>query len=408
MATNYPGALDSFTNPTATDNLSSATVPHATQHANINDAIEAIEAELGVNPSGASATVAAAIASKANSGVTISAGNGLTGGGDLTANLSLAVNYGGGGSATTVSRSDHTHLNLQSGIFSSIVLNNSGGSIFEGNGGASVATWDATGVYIGPGVYIRTLGGSETDISLSRSGTTLLINNSNAAGAGKLQTSGADNLTWDASGAYAYGKLFLRNTGGSETDGYLLRTGANVELHADNGAFTLAGAGGSIFQVTTPLGTAGIQSLTIYNRTTTGTANVIITDSARGILQRTTSLSQYKLDQQPIPADYRILNMIGKTWIDKSASEQYEGYDKRTAGFVAQDVVALSEASDGVFDPLALRDIESGELEGVAYDRVAAYLIPVVKDMADRLSTVESENAELKSRLAALEARLGA
>jgi hypothetical protein len=59
MATSYPGALDSLTNPTATDTLDSATVPHAAQHANANDAIEAIEATLGINPQGSSATVKA-------------------------------------------------------------------------------------------------------------------------------------------------------------------------------------------------------------------------------------------------------------------------------------------------------------------------------------------------------------
>ena len=59
MATSYPGTLDNFTNPTGSDTLDSATVPHATQHANANDAIEAIEAELGTNPKGASATVKA-------------------------------------------------------------------------------------------------------------------------------------------------------------------------------------------------------------------------------------------------------------------------------------------------------------------------------------------------------------
>ena len=59
MSTNYPGALDSLVNPTATDTLDSATVPHATQHADANDAIEAIEVTLGVNPQGGSATVVA-------------------------------------------------------------------------------------------------------------------------------------------------------------------------------------------------------------------------------------------------------------------------------------------------------------------------------------------------------------
>jgi hypothetical protein len=59
MATSYPTSLDNFTNPTGSDTLDSATVPHATQHANANDAIEAIEAELGTNPKGTSATVKA-------------------------------------------------------------------------------------------------------------------------------------------------------------------------------------------------------------------------------------------------------------------------------------------------------------------------------------------------------------
>jgi hypothetical protein len=45
--TNYPTALDNFTNPTGSDSLSTPAVLHSTQHANANDAIEAIEAKLG-------------------------------------------------------------------------------------------------------------------------------------------------------------------------------------------------------------------------------------------------------------------------------------------------------------------------------------------------------------------------
>lgn len=51
MATNFPTSLDSFTNPTASDPTNSVTVPHATQHANANDAIEALQAKVGVNSS---------------------------------------------------------------------------------------------------------------------------------------------------------------------------------------------------------------------------------------------------------------------------------------------------------------------------------------------------------------------
>jgi|DEB0MinimDraft_6_1074348.scaffolds.fasta_scaffold143550_1 hypothetical protein len=46
MATNYPTSLDSFTNPTSSSTLNSPS--HAAQHANANDAIEAIETKLGV------------------------------------------------------------------------------------------------------------------------------------------------------------------------------------------------------------------------------------------------------------------------------------------------------------------------------------------------------------------------
>jgi hypothetical protein len=59
VATNYPGALDSLTNPTVSSYEDDAGVFHDEQHANANDAIEAIEAELGTDPAGAQATVKA-------------------------------------------------------------------------------------------------------------------------------------------------------------------------------------------------------------------------------------------------------------------------------------------------------------------------------------------------------------
>ena len=47
MSTNFPGALDALTNPAATDSLTG----HASQHANANDAIEALQAKVGINGS---------------------------------------------------------------------------------------------------------------------------------------------------------------------------------------------------------------------------------------------------------------------------------------------------------------------------------------------------------------------
>lgn len=57
MATNYPGAIDTYTNPLSSEPMNAPS--HAGQHANANDAVEAIETELGTDPSGSAATVAA-------------------------------------------------------------------------------------------------------------------------------------------------------------------------------------------------------------------------------------------------------------------------------------------------------------------------------------------------------------
>lgn len=57
MASSYPGSLDSLTNPASGDAMNSG-AGHAAQHADANDAIEAIQATLGVDPQGGELTVA--------------------------------------------------------------------------------------------------------------------------------------------------------------------------------------------------------------------------------------------------------------------------------------------------------------------------------------------------------------
>jgi len=61
MPSSYPGAADSFGAPAASDPQSTPVGgrTHSQSHTDLGDAVEAIEAELGLNPSGAAATVAA-------------------------------------------------------------------------------------------------------------------------------------------------------------------------------------------------------------------------------------------------------------------------------------------------------------------------------------------------------------
>ena len=61
---NFPTSLDALTNPVAGDLLSSVTVPHATQHANLNDAVEALEAKVGVDGSSDTSSLDYKVANK--------------------------------------------------------------------------------------------------------------------------------------------------------------------------------------------------------------------------------------------------------------------------------------------------------------------------------------------------------
>lgn len=78
MAINYPASLDTFQNPTATDLLNSVSVPHHQQHADLNDAVEAIQTVIGLNPAGSHLTVKDRITAIESNVSTQSVLNGLT------------------------------------------------------------------------------------------------------------------------------------------------------------------------------------------------------------------------------------------------------------------------------------------------------------------------------------------
>lgn len=105
MTTSYPSGLDSFTNPSGTDETDDeiGTRTHSEFHADTNDAIEAIEGELGVNPSGTAATVKARIeaveAARLDYRLTDYGTVDLTGSTDATSvlNAALTAMYAAGG-----------------------------------------------------------------------------------------------------------------------------------------------------------------------------------------------------------------------------------------------------------------------------------------------------------------------
>ena len=66
MPSNYPAGFDSLNNPVSTDPLDSVSVPHADQHADINDAVEALQQVIGLNPQGSAANLTTRVTDNEN------------------------------------------------------------------------------------------------------------------------------------------------------------------------------------------------------------------------------------------------------------------------------------------------------------------------------------------------------
>ena len=51
MSSSDPAGLDAFANPTSANTLANSTPSHSQQHANLNDAVESLEAKVGIDGS---------------------------------------------------------------------------------------------------------------------------------------------------------------------------------------------------------------------------------------------------------------------------------------------------------------------------------------------------------------------
>lgn len=127
-----------------------------------------------------------------------------------------------------------------------------------------------------------------------------------------------------------------------------------------------------------------------YRRTSGASPNVYVAQD--GALVRSTSASKYKTDiQRSYVSDYgeRLLELPTATWMDKAETERYvdgESQDKpvRHFGMIAEDLAAAG------LEMLVSRG-QDGELEGIQYDRIGPALIPVIKQLQDKVNKLEEK-----------------
>ncbi len=127
-------------------------------------------------------------------------------------------------------------------------------------------------------------------------------------------------------------------------------------------------------------------------QTTTGSApNVFIAPD--GALVRSTSASKYKTNiQRSYSTEYgdKLLNLPTAIWTDKGQKERYEAGKRHIKpekyfGMIAEDL------ADAGLDLLVSRNPQTHEIEGIQYERIAPALLPVLKELKDKVNRLEKK-----------------
>lgn len=128
-----------------------------------------------------------------------------------------------------------------------------------------------------------------------------------------------------------------------------------------------------------------------YNTTTGSAPNLYI--ASDGALVRSTSASKYKTEiKRSYSTEYgeKLLNLPTAIWTDKGQKERYEAGKRHIKpekyfGMIAEDL------ADAGLDLLVSRNPLTHEIEGIQYERIAPALLPVIKELKDKVDKLEKK-----------------
>lgn len=129
-----------------------------------------------------------------------------------------------------------------------------------------------------------------------------------------------------------------------------------------------------------------VWSKSIYQRTYSGSATMTVTSA--GTLGRVTSARKYKTaitkPQEIVEKAEKILQIEPAQWKDKAEIKTH-GDSKLYHGFIADEFHEL-----GLTEVVQYND--EGEVEGLSYDRLTIYLLPLIKNLYKEIAELKKQN----------------
>lgn len=313
-------------------------------------------------------------------------------------------------SAGTVTGSTVTGSTVQSAASGARVVIGAGGQNVDFyNAGGLSGDITAYGSSLGGGVQMADSGGYATvrarktafsyDASLVTSGGSVactdtgitLAHSSGIALNSDTSVSGTlTATTWGISTLTMSGALTVNGSTTLNGTTVTLNPSGAVNLTATTFDATVTGTstiGGTTVILGNGNGSDTIKSDSVYNNTSTFTANVGIATSPQGRLYRITSSARYKVEIEGTDVtddDVRTLRPV--TYYDR---KQFEENGQSTEGLSQQLGLIAEDVHGGPLGRLLAEVDADGRPESVNYDRVSVALLPVVQRLLDRVAALE-------------------
>ena len=271
-------------------------------------------------------------------------------------------------------------------------------------------TWTSGSSHPGRLVFSTTADGASSpsermtiraDGTTVTTGTTILSGGSSTAVSPRSISFGSNEIAWTGVGSGGTNMfLNLCNDAGNNGGSYSL---------VFRGLTSSGGVPATLSAVT--FDSTSFTANAVYNLTTAAAANVHV--SPVGTLYRSTSSAVYKKDIETIEDAYsEALLQCRPVWYRSIADGDSEHPDLGYWGFIAEEVAEVDprlvfwkthEYTTDIDGNTTSEELDEPIADGVQYDRFVPHLLNLIKRQQQAIETLEASNADLETRLTALE-----